>query len=292
MFWLIPALLRISTENVISPVLIKIFSKLPSTSVRLTYQFFFCFTFSLLIFLFAPDNLLNKNVLIVMLFGFMNAFAAYAQWKAYNLNLSGSMIFNPLSGLISLGLGYVFLKEFEYLNLPLITGIIFIFLVSFLSVMRQITGYRSNINLDLFKWTVFYSLIWGLETFVTRIFAIGGMPIINFVTAFYLGSLSGGILLSKGFIINKVNNILAYRDIKNIFILSIFIWLSLVLNYFSLKLAPITVIVPIFQLSGLILPFLIGALFFKEVKKINRFDFVVLLFGIVGGLLIILSYQV
>ena len=60
--------------------------------------------------------------------------------------------------------------------------------------------------------------------------------------------------------------------------------------YWAKMLAPITVVQPIFQVSEMIFPTLIGLWIFKEAKELNAWSRMAIVLGLAGGVTIALSF--
>src|SRR5574337_389860 len=114
--WQVPVLLFILLGHVISPVLIKHKTGLPSRTRRFSLQFFFCALFSLIVALVAGTFTFDRWVLIIGGLGVANSLASYAQWRAIDISLSKNALFTPADDLIGITLGYVFLHEGRFLT--------------------------------------------------------------------------------------------------------------------------------------------------------------------------------
>ena len=64
----------------------------------------------------------------------------------------------------------------------------------------------------------------------------------------------------------------------------------MVLGYWVAKLAPITVFQPIFLVSEMVFPSLVGFLIFREIKDLTTVEKIVFPLGLTGGLIIGFSF--
>src|SRR3989344_9413055 len=109
--WQVPVILRIVIGYLILPVLTKKIAKAPSRTRNLVWQYFLAAVFALIFAAIQGAELFQSRVLIVMLIGAFNAFACYCQWRAVDISLSKTSIATQWDDLITLGLGYLVLKE-------------------------------------------------------------------------------------------------------------------------------------------------------------------------------------
>lgn len=83
---------------------------------------------------------------------------------------------------------------------------------------------------------------------------------------------------------------IAIARIFAIFILSMFVWVTQLLGYWAKHLAPLTVTEPIFLVSEMIFPALIGLWFFKERQDLTTTEKIAFPLGLAGGTLVGFAY--
>ncbi|MFH1822648.1 MAG: EamA family transporter [Patescibacteria group bacterium] len=297
MTWQIIISLRIITAYVFTPLLLKKITGLPARTRRLCWQFFFCAIFSFLFLLLFKENIsvINKFWLIIAGVGLINSFACYSYWRAIDISLSKTALFTQADDIIAILLGFLFLNEIKFLKPELIFGLIICFgaasLLIFQSYKAKSTNLHGENNFKLILWVAGFSLIYGIAAFLMRYFAITGITFSTFLTSWYTGSFLGALIILSFAGKNEAGKKLNLKSISGVFILSLVIWLSMLLGYWTVKLVPITVFQPIFLVSELILPALLGLYIFKERKKLTFLEKIAFLLGLFGILLIGFSFR-
>jgi len=282
--WLIPVVGRVITAHVMFPAVVKKIAGLPDKVTRIYWQFIFCLVLSLGVLVVSVKSGLDSSFLLITSIGIANSLAVYAQWKAIDLNLSKTALLTQADDIIAVVLGQVLLSEGEFLNWLMIVGLILVFLGASAS-----GSYTTN--LTLLKWVGLYSVIWGVAVVIFRHLAIEDMPIGQFMTGWYLGSLLGAYLLIKSRKFGSSRGFLGTRETLVILALAILVWASMLLNYIALQNAPIVVVQPLFQLSEMIFPLLVGLIVFKEAKRLSALGKVGMVVSLTGGILIIAGYS-
>lgn len=292
MAWQSIIAVRFLIANLLYPIYVKKIADLPAKSWQQFWMYFFCSIFSA-IFILKGSVTFSYSLLIIFLLGAVNSIAVYCNFRAVNVSLSKTSVLTPLSAVFALALGYIFLNEIKYLNPLLAAGILSCFFSSFLLIF---SGKRKKEEMKIqnkrfFLWIAGLSVIWGMVSFFMRYFALGGVTSKEFLISWYPGACLGSLLLLIPARKHETFKRLSPVNIFNLFLLALLIWLSFLLSYSASKIAPITVTEPIFLISAMIAPIVIGLFIFKEYKKFSTREFAALFIGCAGGLVIALNYN-
>lgn len=88
-----------------------------------------------------------------------------------------------------------------------------------------------------------------------------------------------------------LNFLLTFRMIGMTFLAGTLIFLNIVCTYWAFSLAPLTVVKPLFFVSLMIMPALVGFLFFNEYDRFEGFQKMFFIQAVIGGIIIALSFQ-
>ena len=297
MYWQIPVMCRIIFGYMIAPALIKKIATAPSRTRALVWQYFFSAILALTVALIADANLLEKRMAAVAIIGAFNAFACYCHWRAVDISLSRTSLFTQADDLICLALGYIILGEGKFLSAWLGIGLILSLVSVFMFTFAKTRAPKANNakRHERKKWTIgvwvmLYSIIWGVAIFSMRYFSLAGMSLPSYIAAWYSGSYIGALMVFLLGGKKEAGAPLKKAQILRVAPLSLVIWLSLMSAYWAKMLAPITVVQPIFQVSEMIFPTLIGLWIFKEAKELNAWSRMAIVLGLAGGVTIALSF--
>jgi len=260
--------------------------------ILLSWQFLFCLLFSFAALKISGREIsflfVNPLCLIVLGIGFLNSFGVYCMWRALDISVSKTSMGTQLDDIIALILGYLFLGEAKILNLRLSVGIVLCFLAAIILV-----GFkkRDPLNFRLIKFVLGYSVVWGVAAASYRFLNLQGLPIPDFLVSWYGGSLLGAVILLF-FTEKKITGfrVISVVQASRIFVLSLFIWVSLALGYLVSALAPVAIYQPIFLISEAVVPTLIGLYLFRERKELRSKEWLAIFIGIAGALLVGSSY--
>ncbi|MDD5431146.1 MAG: hypothetical protein PHP03_02905 [Candidatus Pacebacteria bacterium] len=291
--WYLPVVLYIVFAFMIIPFLVKKFACQVSRTRKLVWQYLFAALFTIVTSI-AAGIKWNDNFLWVAAIGVANAFGCYCQWRAIAINLSVTSVMTWADDVIALGLGFVLLNETKYLNPAISIGLVgvglAILLFSLANKQTRNDAANSDHMIDILTWVALYSVIWGVAMFSLRYFSLGGMKLLGFVSSWYAGSFFGSLIVlalagkeEKGISLNA-------SQVLGILILALAILFSLSFQYWAKSVAPLTIVQPIFQVSEMIFPTLIGLFVYKEYKQFNWVSWPALVLGLVGGLRIAFSF--
>ncbi len=289
MIWHIPIFLRIITGDIISKILIKKITGLPSRTRRLCWQFFFAMIFSYILAFFMENLSIGHAWLIIAIIGIFNSYGAYCQWRAIDISLSKKSLFTQSDDLITMLLGYVILDETKILNIGIVAGLIICLGAagSILWFDRKSKNYR---NMELLKWVAGFSIVWGFAIFSIRFFAIKNISATTFLTAWYSGAYIGSLLILLLSGKKEAGEKLDLAGISSGLALASCIWPPLFLGYWTYTINYITIAQPFFMISEIIFPTMLGLFYFHEIKTITKAQKNAFAIAILGIIIIALSY--
>ncbi len=287
--WQIPVALKVITAHMVVPAMLKKLTARPSRTRQISLQFGICALLSSILFLTGTPGI-DQSFLLIFGIGVINCFACYAQWRAVDINLSKTALFTQADDLIALSLGYLFLGETKFLSSHgILIGIALCFCgATVFSLSRKSEKQQDGIRLMI--WIGIYSVVWGVATFAIRCFAIGGVSIGKFTFAWYAGSFLGSFLLIKAAGKTEKGAKLSKEAVRNVAVFSIFIWSSMLLAYQAFKMAPITVVQPIFQVTEMVFPAIIGLWFFREAKNLGLKEKLIFAVGLTGTMILFTAF--
>jgi len=314
MVWLVLVGIRIFVADILAKILQKKLAISKSRERALVLQYIFCAVFSWIAFLiFGGDfshllqNIKVSNLdipifLIIAVIGLANGFGCYCQWRAQVISMSKSATMGIPDDIIALTLIYLVSPKLEipFLTHGLIVGVILCFIAAVIFAVQKSKSLKNGSSVGytgakLVSWVLGYTIIWGTATFLFRFFSGEvRLPWHNFSLIWYNASLiSALIIFGITKFIGKIGPKMTIQERGNTFKLVILIWASLVLYYLALKFGTLTATKPIFLVSAMIGPALVGFIVFKEhrgngisLKPTERLAFIL---GGIGVLVIALS---
>jgi hypothetical protein len=310
--WWIPMILRVFVANIFFPFLLKgkIVGDKCDLPKRLVLQFFFCVVLAIL---FVAVMIVKKGSIVLgwhfvflFFFGIIHAFAAYVQWKAVSISLSKNYLFTFLDDILAIILALVFLKESRFVNNFIILGSvlsissILLFLANDYKT-KKAKNAKGNITVSLafYGYVTFYSLIWGFAIFLFRFLAVNLVPTEEFLFGWYAGAFVGSVIV---FGISKIGDeaeqvkvipkekIMLWTDISWVGLAGLTLFVIMGLTYWSVKVAPLVIVQPIFLVCEMILPVIIGLFFFKERDRLSLIEWFYFALAIIGGTLVAVGY--
>ncbi|OGL83402.1 hypothetical protein A3B32_03495 [Candidatus Uhrbacteria bacterium RIFCSPLOWO2_01_FULL_53_9] len=230
----------------------------------------------------------------IALMGCVNAGAAYCQWRAVEISQSRTAVFTWADDLIAMGLGYAILSEQRYLTPTLVLGVVICVGCAVAMAFHKRAGSDEKSSraspFALLGWVAAYSVIWGVAALVMRIYGLRATSIFWFATAWYPGAVLGALVIRYTSSEKEQGEPLTLKGLAGVFVLSTTIWAALALKYWASMLAPITVTQPVFQVSELVFPVLVGLFIFKEHQTLSHQGKLLLALATAGGIVIAFSY--
>lgn len=262
-------------------------NKIAKKSVGMFYQYLFLAGVLALYAIFSKRVDINFVTVLVAGIGFLNSFGYYYQWRAFELNLSKTVLFFPLAQVLAIGLAIAFLKEFALLNTQLFLGVISTFVAIWFFQSSRIKSDAEE-NVINRKWLFFMLMIIvvaGLGDFLIKLFSFT-VSRGNFLVAWYFGCFLGSLL-----ILGLEKQSLKQLSLKTI-LLSWLLGLAFLgatfFLYWTYQLGgPLSLVLPLQHLGVTMISILIGWFIFKEQKRLSKKEWFGFLLGIIGAILIL-----
>lgn len=295
--WQIPVFLRVVVSYFLHPYFVKKVADAPSRARSLVVQYVCTALCAGCAGLIGGADWGDVRIFVVMVIGAFNAFACYCHWRATAMSLSKTSLFTQADDLITLALGYLILGEGKVVGFALGVGVLLAVGSALLfayekghksagSGTREATSHAWGIGV----WIGLYSVIWGVAVFSMRYLSLEGMTLLAYVFAWYAGSVVGALAVRLFASKEEVGQPLTRRQVFIAARPALTAWTALMLSYWSMQLAPIIVVQPIMQVSEMIFPMIIGLWIFKEIHGLTRRGKCAITMGLVGGIIISLSY--
>ncbi len=296
--WQILLVLWILCGNVLGPILLKQLAAAPSRTRNLVWQCVFALIFSLIAAVIAGALALSWSMAVIALIGMVCAFAGYVYWLGVDtIGLSKTALFGQGGGIVAILLGFIILQEARQMNFWLWIGVsLSLGAVLVLAFFRARSGFGKDKTADKVKqrsiqlWLCACCLVWGLASFSMRYFSLNAVSPWSFAMAWYGGGLVGAGIVFALAGKKEAGQPLHLRNYLWILPRSFVICASLMFSCWTMKFAPITIVQPIVMISGLVFPIILGLWLFKETQNLSRWEKIVMLVGIIGGVIIALGY--
>ncbi len=299
--WLAAIGVLLLSSSLTQVTLKSIVNKLPMAK-SLALQFFFSALFVIFLNLALGKIKFEMPFLAVGILGFVNAFGAYCQWRAYRYSLSKSALLLPLSVVITLILTAILLNESKIYNAWMITGAVMLIASALILSFKKTTGDKHE---DLgIKWLAFVLgmvLIGAIATFLMKYAASDAsrdaLPVLElfpqdapretFLLYWYVGAFLGALPILW---LERANPArLIQKGIWRVPLASAGILIALGSTYWAFELAPSGKILTITNFGTTFMSLLFGWIIFKEMKGLDRKQIAGFLLGAIGVVLVILN---
>lgn len=292
--WYVPVLLRIGAAYIAGPLLLKPLVDRYAQATLLLLQFLGCLAVALPLAVVWHQHQLDWRIVAV---GFSNGLAAYCYYKAIALSLSRTALFAFWDDLLAMGLSYTLLHERQFLNARLVLGIgvslgaVLLFTVHSYSQQAQ-EPTTKRLPMRLYLYAGAYSVILGLGLFFIRYLGVQGTALGTFLVNWYGGMVMAALLLVlSGADPAQAPFTLPWRVLPRLGGLSLVALVAMSGAYGAYRLAPQTVVQPLFLVGEMIAPALIGLYVFGERQALDRQERLYFVLGLAGGLLVALSFS-
>ena len=292
--WYVPVLLRIGAAYIAGPLLLKPLVDRYAQATLLMLQFLGCLAVALPLAVVWHQHQLDWRIVAV---GFSNGLAAYCYYKAIALSLSRTALFAFWDDLLAMGLSYTLLHEGQFLNARLVLGIgvslgaVLLFTVHSYSQQAQ-EPTTKRLPMRLYLYAGAYSVILGLGLFFIRYLGVQGTALGTFLVNWYGGMVMAALLLVlSGADPAQAPFTLPWRVLPRLVGLSLVALVAMSGAYGAYRLAPQTVVQPLFLVGEMIAPALIGLYVFGERQALDRQERLYFVLGLAGGLLVALSFS-
>lgn len=309
--WFIPVIIRVLIIDTFGPWLRK--AKIINTGnvsfrKRFVLHYFFAFMLALGAAIITQSNIISLTTIIIFCIGIFNGYGAFCQWRADQFALSIGALFAFTDDFIAITLGYAILHEGKFLNAGLGAGLALCISAGILFAVYnyyQKKNEKEYLPLAFFRNVLSYTIIWGFATFLMRYFALEKISIGTFVFGWYGGAFFTATIIfslyALGIIRDKEENkkrntaeqpVLSDKAVIGMtFLAGTLIFLNIVCTYWAFSLAPLTVVKPLFFVSLMVMPALVGLFIFHEKERFKGFAKMFLLQAVAGGILIALGFH-
>jgi hypothetical protein len=263
-----------------------------------------------LIFLICAGIMLVYNLLIGFQFqrfflligavGFINGFGSYCHLRAYDYSLSQTVMFFPLSAVVTMGLAAAILGEGKIYNLQLIIGVILLLIGT--AIFGREAGKKEEEEEKTkgkkrkgtrFRW-LFFTLatvfIWGTAFFMVKNFSLD-VSKGTFLLYWYIGASLSSLSLLVLRVETKEEKEKKLLQKRYLIVFGVAgILASMTTIYWVYQLGAATGIVePVRRFCMSIIPIFIGFHVWKESKGLTKIQLLSFVIGIIGIVLVVLE---
>jgi hypothetical protein len=285
--WYVPVAVRTITGYVAVPILLKPLVDRYAQAPLLLVQFAGCFALALVLAAALGQASLDWTIVAV---GGVNGLAAYCYRQAIAISLSRAM-----------GLSYILLHEGQFLTGGIILGMVAslgaVILFTAHSYRKQHAGKDepAMIPKRLYVFAGVYSVILGVGVFFMRYLGVKNTGLGTFLLDWY-----GGVVLAAGLLLLTVPEegkdpagfaTMPGKDLLRVIGLSLLVLVTMSAAYMAYRLAPQTIVQPLFLVGEMIAPALIGLYVFAEREALDRLEHLYFAVGLLGGVLVALSFS-
>ncbi|MCK9361059.1 hypothetical protein M0Q28_02415 [Patescibacteria group bacterium] len=291
--WQILVLFRVLAAHIGFPYAVKKLSGLPGRSRRIALQFAYCILFTLGFAVLSGDALVfDWRFAAIFAFGIVNALAVYSQWRAIEISMVKNSLFTQADDLIAIGLGMLFLGEAHQLAMPAVATAILLCVFGTVAYTFSTRKKDEKVGSKIFLFIAVYSAVWGVAVFSQRALAIEGMSLSSYALAWYSGTLLGSFGLVATFGRKEESLAFSWSVLWKVGALALLVWTAFTFGFHTYREAPVSISQPIFQVTELVLPLLIGVLIFKEIPMPRWRDRALLAVAVCGATVMLGLYRV
>jgi hypothetical protein len=294
MSWVVPVLLRIAAAYIVAPLLVKPLVDIYPQRILILLQFVGCFVLALPVALALQHVRLDWRIVAV---GFGNGLAAYCYYKAIAISLSRTALFAFWDDLLAMGLSYVVLHEGQFLNIRMLLGIglsvgaVVGFTVYSAYPQPHSEQASTHTPLRLYLYAGAYSLLIGGSVFFMRYLGVQGTGLGTFLVNWCGGIVGAALLL----VLTSPDAATAFttlsrKPLVRLGSLSLVTLVALSTAFMAYRLAPQTVVQPLFLVGEMVAPALLGLYVFAERDALDRWEWIYFGLGLAGGLVVALSF--
>jgi hypothetical protein len=296
--WYVPVVVRILAAYVAGPLLLKPIVAQYTQAKLLLLQFAVCFAVALPLAVALHQHRLDWSIVAV---GCGNGLAAYCYRKAIAISLSRTALFAFWDDLIAMGLSYALLHEGRFLNTRMLLGIglsvgaVILFTIHGAQPEPPSKEAPARVPLRLYLYAGAYSVMLGFGVFFMRYLGVKDTGLGTFLVNWYGGVLVAALGLSL-LVPDEAKDPTAlpavpWRDRLRILGLSLVVLTAMSAAYTAYRLTPQTVVQPLFLVGEMIAPALIGLYVFAERAALDRYEQLLFVAGLAGGILVALSFS-
>lgn len=281
--------LYIIVNVVVQATLKQMTDVLPRTKAML-WQFIIALAVSLHLVVLGGKAHTGMAYLPIVVVGGINALGSYCQWRAYAISLSKSVLFMPLSGVISATLAAAFLGEtFLYHSGVLVLGVTLLYTAAILLAWRRPTASETTRYFGWLwlGWVLLMVSIFGTSAFMIKGFT-SSVPMATFLVHWYVGACLSSCVIFL-FTPGQSKAIFKKRHLLLVLVAGLALWGSRLTHYWAFQVAPLGLVVP-FQMFGLsATSILVGWFYFREKEELTPAQFLGFFLGTLGIVAIVMS---
>jgi hypothetical protein len=294
--WYVPVAVRMVTGYVAVPILLKPLADRYAQAPLLLIQFAGCFALAPALAAALGQASLDWTIVAV---GGVNGLAAYCYRQAIAMSLSRTALFAFWDDLLAMGLSYGLLGEGQFLNRRTILGIVVsvsaVILFTVHSARKGQAGKdeENRISMRLYVYAGAYSIILGVGVFFMRYLGVQGVSLGTCLVNWY-----GGVVLAAAFLLLSApaeeragQAMLPRKDWLRVVGLSCSVLVTMSAAFWAYRMAPQTVVQPLFLVGEMVGPALVGLYVFAEREALDRIEQCYFVLGLGGGLLVALSFS-
>ncbi|PIR74164.1 MAG: hypothetical protein COU35_03850 [Candidatus Magasanikbacteria bacterium CG10_big_fil_rev_8_21_14_0_10_47_10] len=232
-------------------------------------------------------------LLPVFLIGAFNAIGAWFFARGVHLSLSKTILFLPFINGLAVGLSALFLGEWAFFDFRTAPGALV--WVGVLATLGAITLFykksstdRSQEQKDWLFALVGFVLVVGVINFLVNFFAVKGIPLITYVTSWYIGGCAGSFvprIVERDWSLMRGKKVYAHSVLLSLCIVG-----SLSSVYYALLVYPATVLYPLQAFFYTLGAVMVGLYIFREARQVRKRDVIGMVVGGVGAICLLLGY--
>ncbi|MDD5715903.1 MAG: hypothetical protein PHF98_04415 [Patescibacteria group bacterium] len=289
-------ILRIIVHDLIAPYLNKRQSDDVQWRTIFTVTYWWCipiaFTFAALSGGWSLDKAFGGLVAV----GAVNAFGSYLFWASIRVNLTRTSLFLVMSDIGAVGLALAFLGEAGMVRTGVWVGSAVSVSAALLLVVRDVWRERSErqaVPVRFYGTCIGAMVIFAFSLFLIRLSAAQEIALGTFLGGWYTGT---GIVATVLFLCTRRSRAatgqvrLVGRETFWSFVMALSFVGSVCLTFWAYR-SPIVAVQPFFMVMRVAGPLAIGLIWYREHKTLDRLGWYALAIGIVGVLIIGVSFQ-
>lgn len=286
------ATISVLVHSAICPYLLKRFTETTPWRRSFSEVFLICGIVSFFLASIAGERFSSAHLPIFAL-GICTAFIAYAQWKAVAISQSKTVLFSQLGDVLGIVLGLIILHEGRYLGRVTAIGVMLSIVSAFQLSRLQKFG-KSTKSDNLFPLLLIIAVGFGVSLFAYRFFShVVSVPLLSYLAAHYAGAGIGSFCVTT-FLFGKEESesTLGVREHITSAMLALSAMLNAGLSYLAFKYYPLSVLNPLYQVSYLLVPLLIGLFVFDERREIYRGEWIWMAIALLGAAMTIVGLNI
>lgn len=285
--------LRVILGFGIASLLLKWITNKGRRTERFLWQFVFAFGLAAVIALYEQSIQIDAMFIAFVGLGALGTYGTFYAWKAIAISQSRNALFTFWDDIIAMALSWTILREGIYVT-PIIAFGLFLSFMALIFFIRH--GWKKSyssaeitVPIRFYGYVAMYSVLWGITYFGQRYWALLNRSPTTFAFCWYLGGAITATLIYffyKDSAVDQQNKQpIRISGLAAIFALAVVLYLSMTVSIVAYK-APQVIVQPIFFVSEMILPALIGLYIFHERRQLDYIEWLYFALGFIGALII------